>query len=733
LPYAGDGRGTDIDGGYTVTGVTAVAGATVYYTTVDPSTLSNDPRDPSNGGTPGTVPAGTDAGWTTTMPASPTAIRVIGPALAPGASQQIRIAFDTPAGSSCTDPAATDNKPGQKLVNTADSIAGHTALPMLSSATTAIGDCYAMDMKKYVLEKGGDDTGTPGDPASDWHDANSAADYPVYLVGDTVEYAVVVTNKGTGTLTDIAVSDPLATGCDTVIDTLAAGASATVTCTLTAVAGATVNTATASVTPPDGPPLTPQDPAGVNVPEPFVVQKVSDPASGGAVDAGDPVTYTITVTEPDSSVVGYPAPSLSDDLSAVLDDGVYAGDVTTTYSVGTGPDAVVDTDAQTLTWGADFLAPGQVVTITYTIDTFNPVAGDMDLANPVTTPPGQSNCSSPTQDPRCTTDLKVWSLHVEKSADVATAKPGDTVTYTITATNNGTADFDSSHPATLSDPLTGVLDDAAIDPASITADVGAATYDEATKTLSWTSDPDGLAVGGAVVISYTVTVNSPVSGDLELHNPVVGGQCTVDSTDPDCHADVLVQIYHVAKTADKDVTNPGDVVTYTIVVTNTGKVAYTEDAPASFTDDLTEVLDDASAPAGITGGATYDEATGTLSWSGPLAVGGTATISYQVTVNRPNDGDNVLHNVVGTPPEANCGPDSTDPACVVDVPVRSFHVTKTADTAEVIPGETITYTITVANTGKVDYTADDPASFTDDLTGVLDDAAYNGDADSGAT
>jgi hypothetical protein len=153
LPYAGDGRGTDIDGSYTVTGVTAVAGATVYYTTVDPSTLSNDPRDPSNGGTPGTVPAGTDAGWTTTMPASPTAIRVIGPALAPGASQQIRIAFDTPAGSSCTDPAATDNKPGQKLVNTADSIAGHTALPMLSSATTAIGDCYAMDMKKYVLER----------------------------------------------------------------------------------------------------------------------------------------------------------------------------------------------------------------------------------------------------------------------------------------------------------------------------------------------------------------------------------------------------------------------------------------------------------------------------------------------------------------------------------------------------------------------------------------------------
>lgn len=89
----------------------------------------------------------------------------------------------------------------------------------------------------------------------------------------------------------------------------------------------------------------------------------------------------------------------------------------------------------------------------------------------------------------------------------------------------------------------------------VTADVGAASDDPGTKTLSWTSDPDGIPVDATATNSYTVTVNSPVTRDVELHDPVIGDQCTEGSTDPVCQADVLVQIYQVAKTADKVVTN----------------------------------------------------------------------------------------------------------------------------------------------------------------------------------
>ncbi|MFP3380461.1 hypothetical protein SB767_29515, partial [Bacillus sp. SIMBA_069] len=78
---------------------------------------------------------------------------------------------------------------------------------------------------------------------------------------------------------------------------------------------------------------------------------------------------------------------------------------------------------------------------------------------------------------------------------------------------------------------------------------------------------------------------------------------------------------------------PGTKVTYTVTVTNTGTAACTTASPASFTDDLTGVLDDATYDNDATGGATY--AAPTLSWSGPLPVGQTVTVTYSVTVNDP--------------------------------------------------------------------------------------------------
>lgn len=195
LPAVGDGRGTDIDGSYTVTGVDAPAGSTVYYTSAPLASLSSDPREASNGGTPGSV-AGNTVGWSTTAIPNPSAIRVIAGALAPGATQTIRIEFSTPAGSSCEAPAEGDNKPGQILVNSAGSYAGHTALPMLSSAVTEIGSCYAANLKKYVQDSDGN-----------WLDANTIAEYPTFKVGEMIKYRIVVENVGQGTLTNLTITD----------------------------------------------------------------------------------------------------------------------------------------------------------------------------------------------------------------------------------------------------------------------------------------------------------------------------------------------------------------------------------------------------------------------------------------------------------------------------------------------------------------------------------------------
>ena len=85
---------------------------------------------------------------------------------------------------------------------------------------------------------------------------------------------------------------------------------------------------------------------------------------------------------------------------------------------------------------------------------------------------------------------------------------------------------------------------------------------------------------------------------------------------------------------------PGQVVGFTVTVTDTGQTSYTG---AVVTTSFAEMFDDAgydnnaSATAGAVSYASPD-----LTWTGDLAPGGTAAITYSVTVNNPDTGDKLL-------------------------------------------------------------------------------------------
>ena len=167
---------------------------------------------------------------------------------------------------------------------------------------------------------------------------------------------------------------------------------------------------------------------------------------------------------------------------------------------------------------------------------------------------------------------------------------------------------------------------------------------------------------------------------------------------------------------------------YTITATNTGQTAYTG---ASFTDPLAGVLDDAAyngdaaATAGSVSFASPD-----LTWTGDLAVGAAATITFSVTVSNPDTGDKSMASTVTSATAGNNCPASggTDTACTTTVTVvnaTTLTFTATADTAAAAAGGVVHYTITVANSGLTPYTG---ATFTAGLGGVLDDASYDNDA-----
>ncbi|MBO2446019.1 DUF11 domain-containing protein [Actinomadura barringtoniae] len=221
--------------------------------------------------------------------------------------------------------------------------------------------------------------------------------------------------------------------------------------------------------------------------------------------------------------------------------------------------------------------------------------------------------------------IEASSLKITKTATPSPAKPGQTVTYTVTVQNTGTSDYTG---AAFKDDLTGVLDDAAYNADAKAAGGGTVSYDS--PVLSWTG---ALPAGQTATVTYSVSIKKPSSGDKSLKNTVTsstpGGNCSAGSTDPACTSNVPVPTFTVKKKASTAKAKPGGTVTYTITVTN-GSTPYTG---ATFTDDLSDVLDDAAYNADAKASAgTVAYASPRLTWTGDLAAGQVAAITYTVKV-----------------------------------------------------------------------------------------------------
>ena len=206
--------------------------------------------------------------------------------------------------------------------------------------------------------------------------------------------------------------------------------------------------------------------------------------------------------------------------------------------------------------------------------------------------------------------------------------------------NDGAGDWTSSDPASVVDDLTGVLDDSTWDDKA-SASTGSVSFTK--PLLTWSG---ALAHGDEVTITYTVTVTN--LGDHSLRNTASVTGCTRPECTPPT---VVTPLPHVvpdktSSPAAGQPVQPGDVITYTLSWTNDGAAPGVVDS----TDDLTGVLDDAVVVTEATSSSpaiTMTRAGASLRVVGPLDVGDTVTVTYQVKV-KPfgQHGDNNIANVL---------------------------------------------------------------------------------------
>ncbi|MBR5950507.1 MAG: DUF11 domain-containing protein, partial [Actinomycetaceae bacterium] len=189
--------------------------------------------------------------------------------------------------------------------------------------------------------------------------------------------------------------------------------------------------------------------------------------------------------------------------------------------------------------------------------------------------------------------------------------------------------------------------------------------------------PNGIGTGEGEVEDHTITWDSPIT---------------------------------IKKSVSPENAGPYTKVTWTVTVKNTGNIDYTDAFPMQFTDDLTDVLkivDSVRVKSATAGQATV---TGNkLTWTGPVAAQGEVTVTYEGTVVNYDDGE-----AVNTATSAYDGSKAT---ATVKLPLITV-AKKASPSPSVKKGDTVHYTITIANEGKGDAIG---VYIYDNLDGVFDD------------
>ncbi len=519
------------------------------------------------------------------------------------------------------------------------------------------------------------------------------ADKAAYLPGDPITYTVTVTNNGPAAAKTPTVSDTLPSSVQsaqfsvdggapapwsgsTTLANIPAGAKRVVTISgrVSATSTGNLNNTVTVRT------QTPNKTGGENVTTATTTPNVSDTADVKTEKTsdktsslpGEPITYTITITN--NGPAAAKTPTVSDTLPSSVQSAQFSVDggaaqpwsgSTTLADIPAGAKRVV-----TITGKVSATSTGNLNnTVTVRTQTPNKTGGEN--VTTATTTPSVSD----------TADVKT-----EKTSDKTSYLPGEPITYTITITNNGPA---AAKTPTVSDTLPS-----SVQSAQFSVDGGAPAIWFGSTTL-----PD-IPVGQKKVIVITGKVSANATGSLTntattktpTPNKTGGDNTTTATTAPRVidTADVRME-----KTSDKPVAKPGEVITYIINIINAGPAAA---KTPTLTDQISEKIDHPQFS--TDGGATWSPWIGSATLA-DIPAGQKSVIAITGRVNANATGSLLNTATTRTPTPNKTGGENittatTDPSVIDMADVRTE---KTSDKTSYLPGDPITYTITVTNNG----------------------------------
>jgi len=277
----------------------------------------------------------------------------------------------------------------------------------------------------------------------------------------------------------------------------------------------------------------------------------------------------------------------------------------------------------------------------------------------------------------------ISSADLEVTKTVSNVNPiaGSQITYTITVTNNGPS-------AAMDVVLTDILP-AGLTQVGVTPSIGSWT------APLWTIGT--LNSGQSETLQLFVNVNSNNALGAQINNVASVNSSTFDPDLNNNTDNVVITVYNyadlmVTKTANSSTVIAGDIVTYTISVTNNGPSV------------AQNVVVNDNLPAGL----SFVSATSTVgTWSAPnwsfgsLNVGSTQTLTIIATVNGGLVNGSLIGNtavVTSSTQDPNLT-NNTSTSTIAVSDLADLSITKTASQNPILAGDTLIYTITVTNNG----------------------------------